>query len=212
MARVVEINRGPLVTAAPAVQVVDAVHDGSVLLDVRPARAHAAGHVPGSLGVSADQSGFATRVGFLADLDDELVLLASDEREALSAASSLAAIGFTRLARLAEGAIPPERLGARFTPLTVAELAASPRFSIVDVREPDEQDFLAPGALAVPYRLLPEADLSALDPEAPTATICQSGARAAVAASLLEQRGFTDVRPVLGGGMDAWPLAAARAD
>ena len=80
------------------------------------------------------------------------------------------------------------------------------------MREPDEQDFLAPGALAVPYRLLPEADLSLLDPEAPTATICQSGARAAVAASLLEQRGFTDVRPVLGGGMDAWPLpAAARA-
>jgi glyoxylase-like metal-dependent hydrolase (beta-lactamase superfamily II)/rhodanese-related sulfurtransferase len=209
LARVVEMNRGPLMTAAPSVRAVAAVPDGSVLLDVRPARDFAAGHVPGSLGVPADQSGFATRVGFLTGVDVELVLLAAAERQARSAASALAAVGFTRLAWLEGGAAALD-LAGRFRPLTVAELAASPRTSIIDVREPDEQDFLAPGALAVPYRLLPEADLSMLDPEAPTATICQSGARAAVAASLLEQRGFTDVRPVLAGGMDAWPLAAAR--
>jgi rhodanese-related sulfurtransferase len=75
---------------------------------------------------------------------------------------------------------------------------------VLDVREPDEQETTIPGALCVPYRKLADADLSALDPERPVATVCGSGARAAVAASLLARRGFRDVRPVLEGGMPAY--------
>jgi rhodanese-related sulfurtransferase len=73
------------------------------------------------------------------------------------------------------------------------------------VREADEQAVVAHGAVRIPYRVLREADLSGLDPDRPVATVCQSGARAAVAASLLAARGFRDVRPVLDGGMAAWP-------
>jgi rhodanese-related sulfurtransferase len=72
------------------------------------------------------------------------------------------------------------------------------------VREPAEQTEMAAGALAVPYRLLAEADLSALDPERPTAVVCHTGTRSPLAASLLARRGFTHVRPVLGEGMSGW--------
>jgi rhodanese-related sulfurtransferase len=79
---------------------------------------------------------------------------------------------------------------------------------VLDVREPDEQEETVSGALCVPYRDLAGADLSALDPERPVATVCNSGARAAVAASLLARRGFRDVRPVLEGGMPAYRASA----
>jgi rhodanese-related sulfurtransferase len=40
--------------------------------------------------------------------------------------------------------------------------------------------------------------------ERPIVTICESGARAAVAASVLQSVGL-DARPVLDGGIAAWP-------
>jgi rhodanese-related sulfurtransferase len=68
----------------------------------------------------------------------------------------------------------------------------------------------------VPYRLLAEADLSALDPDRPTAVVCQTGTRTPLAASLLARRGFSHVRPVLGDGMRSWgtreAVAAAEAE
>jgi rhodanese-related sulfurtransferase len=80
---------------------------------------------------------------------------------------------------------------------------------VLDVREQDEQDEIVPGAVCVPYRDLADADLGALDPARPVATVCNSGVRAAVAATLLARRGFRDVRPVLQGGMAAY-LTKAR--
>jgi len=73
---------------------------------------------------------------------------------------------------------------------------------------------MAAGAVPVPYRLIPEADLSRLDPERPTAVVCHTGARSPLGASLLARRGFTHVRPVLGEGMSTWGTreAVAAAD
>jgi rhodanese-related sulfurtransferase len=65
--------------------------------------------------------------------------------------------------------------------------------------------------VAVPYRLLADADRSALDPVRPTAIVCHTGARAPLAASLLARRGFTHVRPLLGEGMGAWHVREAAA-
>jgi hydroxyacylglutathione hydrolase len=209
MAHVVEVNRGPLVREEPRAALVEQVPAGAVLLDVRDAEAFAGAHVRGSLNVAVGEPGFATRVAFVVPLDADVVLLASGPPQAAAATRALAAVGFTRLLELAGGASSPAvGLVASFHPIAVDELAASvDAVQVVDVREPDEQDVLAPGALAVPYRSLPDADLSLLDRDAPVATICQSGVRAAVAASLLERRGFRDVRPVLHDGMGSWPLA-----
>jgi rhodanese-related sulfurtransferase len=71
------------------------------------------------------------------------------------------------------------------------------------VRERDERDdgYIA-GSRNIPYRLLPVcgADVPA---DRPVVTICESGARAGIAASILAAKGI-DARPVLDGGVGAW--------
>ena len=77
---------------------------------------------------------------------------------------------------------------------------------LIDVREKDERDagYIA-GSRNIPYRLLAlgEADLPR---DRPIVTICETGPRAAIAASILAARGF-DARPVVDGGIDAWTAA-----
>jgi len=77
---------------------------------------------------------------------------------------------------------------------------------LVDVREKDERDsgYIA-GSRNIPYRLLAlgEADLPR---DRPLVTICESGPRAAIAASILAARGF-DARAVAEGGIDGWAAA-----
>lgn len=71
---------------------------------------------------------------------------------------------------------------------------------ILDVRNPDEiQCMRLDNITAIPIDLLRE-HLHTLDPHTPTAVICHSGKRAYLAARILLQNGFQDVR-VLSGGM-----------
>jgi rhodanese-related sulfurtransferase len=73
---------------------------------------------------------------------------------------------------------------------------------VIDVRERDERDggYIA-GTRNIPYRLLPVWD--ELPTDRPVVTICESGARAGIAASILAARGIA-ARPVLDGGVNAW--------
>ena len=74
---------------------------------------------------------------------------------------------------------------------------------VLDVREKDERDTgYIPGSRNVPYRLLATCcpDLPA---DRPVVTICESGSRAAIAASILRGRGY-DARPVVDGGIIDW--------
>jgi rhodanese-related sulfurtransferase len=74
---------------------------------------------------------------------------------------------------------------------------------VIDVRELDERDSgFIPGSKHVPYRLLRAYGASVSDGR-PVVTICESGARAAVAASVLAAAGV-DARPVLHGGITDW--------
>ena len=72
---------------------------------------------------------------------------------------------------------------------------------MVDVREAYERDEgYLPGSTNIPYRLLRKAGTGALQRDRPVVTVCESGPRAAIAASLLQREGF-DVRAVAGGGI-----------
>jgi hydroxyacylglutathione hydrolase len=200
MARVVEINRGPLLEQEPEARSVELVPERAQLLDVRPMGEVAGGHLVGAIGIPVSITGFANRAGFVLDPEREVVVLASSDRDATRAVRLLAAVGFTRMAvvdRAVLDAGPLERFQA-------ASAGALDDLQVVDVREPDEQDETVPGAVCVPYRELADASLAGLDPELPVATVCNSGVRAAVAATLLARRGFRDVRPVLEGGMAAY--------
>ena len=160
----------------------------------------------GSFNDSVAVSGFGNRCGFALDPEREVVVVSESHEQAEEAARKLAAVGFTQLAEVGFG-IDSAHAHARFEPVglgVMAALADRGELQVVDVREASEQSELATGAIAVPYRLLAEADLSALDPEKPTAVVCHTGTRTPLAASLLARRGFTHVRPVLDEGMGNW--------
>jgi hydroxyacylglutathione hydrolase len=203
MARIVELNRGPLLGTAPAARTVARPSEDSQVLDVRDGEHFAEGHMAGSFNDSVAAAGFGNRCGFALDPDREVAIVATTHEQAEDAARKLAAVGFTQLSEIGFGLDSAHAL-QRFDPIGLEEmgaLAEKGELQVVDVRETSEQTELAAGALAVPYRILADADLAALDPERPTAVVCHTGVRAPLAASLLARRGFTHVRPVLGEGM-----------
>ena len=81
---------------------------------------------------------------------------------------------------------------------------AAGEIELLDVRETDERDDgFIPGSRHLPYRTARQAAENGLCGEKPIVTICESGPRAAIAASVLHAAGL-DARPVLDGGVTSW--------
>jgi rhodanese-related sulfurtransferase len=201
MDRIVELNRGPFLGVQPELERIDDA-DGATVLDVRNARAFAAGHLQGALNVPLDGSTFATRAAFV--LDETAVAIQADSREqAQQAARGLRAVGVFKLAGYL---IDPAGAGERLEPIDLDELErllAEGAVEVVDVREAEERDagYIA-GSRHIPFRLV-GALSEGLPTDRPIVTICESGTRAAIAASVLAAHGV-DARPVLRGGIPDW--------
>jgi glyoxylase-like metal-dependent hydrolase (beta-lactamase superfamily II)/rhodanese-related sulfurtransferase len=202
-ARVVELNKGPFVGAPAPLQALDEPGAGTIL-DVRPAEAHAAGHIHGAFNVPVSGSAFATRAGFILDPEERIVIHATDAGEAERAARGLHAVGLLELGGYFTEADATERL----TPIEIGELARlleDGSVQVLDVREKSERDEgYIPGSLHIPFRLLRDSGTDGVDTEKPVVTICESGMRASIAASLLTAAGV-EARPVLHGGVNDWP-------
>jgi glyoxylase-like metal-dependent hydrolase (beta-lactamase superfamily II)/rhodanese-related sulfurtransferase len=201
MERIVELNRGAFVGAQPPLVRASSVPDDAIVLDVRPTAAFAAGHRPGAVGIPISGSSFATRAAFVLP-ERPLVIHATDEAEATRAAQSLAAVAIFDLAGWQEGG-GDERLA----PVSLDELEqllAEGAVELLDVREADERDEShIPGSRHLPYRTARAAAEAGLLNGKPVVTICESGPRAAIAASVLQAVGV-DARPVLDGGTATW--------
>jgi hydroxyacylglutathione hydrolase len=198
MDRLVELNRGPFVGFPGEVAELPAHEQGTTILDVRAVDEFLAGHAPGSISVPLTIGSFGTKAAFVLDPTDRIVVAASSTADAARAVRGLRAVGFLELAGYVLGG-GPERMTAVAVDELDALLAAGAE--LIDVRERDERDggYIA-GSRNIPYRLLAQADV----PEGrPIVTICESGARAGIAASLLARRGL-DARPVVGGGVSSW--------
>jgi hydroxyacylglutathione hydrolase len=204
--RIVELNRGPFVEAPAPLRRTEAAE--GTLLDVRQADEFAAGHVPGALNVPLARSGFATKAAFVLSADEHVVLHARSRAEAEEAARRLRSVGFLELAGYVTAPAAEETLA----PVEVDELArlvAANAVEVIDVRELHERDDgYIPGSRNIPYRLL-RAYKDELGDGRPIVTICESGARAAVAASILQAAGL-DARPVLHGGIPDWQARGER--
>ena len=206
--RIVELNRGPFVAAPPELEPLAEAGD-SVVLDVRPAAAFVAGHVPGAINVPVSGSSFATKAGFVLLQEERVVLHATYEEEARRAARGLHSVGFLDVAGwLASPDTSASTEVARVDELE--RLLADGEAQLIDVREKDERDAgYIPGTRHIPYRLLRSGAVHALDRDKPVVTLCESGARAAIAASILAAAGF-DAHPVLEGGIGAWQSAGGQ--
>jgi len=197
--RVVALNRGPWV-AQPDEPEELAEAGEAIVLDVRPFSDYTAGHVPGAISVPVDGSSFGTKAGFVLMPGERVVLHARSGDEALEAARKLWAAGILDIAGFVVAPQASETL-ATLDVDELRELLASPGLQLVDVREAPERDTgYIPGSQNVPYRLLRKVGCGALDRSRPVVTVCESGPRAAIAASLLQREGF-DVRAVADGGV-----------
>ncbi len=199
MEAIVELNRGPFFGASEPPSHVDRT-DG-VVLDVRDAHAFAAGHRPGALNVPVSGSSFGTKSAFVLP-EGPFVIHARDEAEAHEAAQRLWSVGIFDIAGWSDGGG-----SERMEPVTMDELErrlAAGEIEVLDVREVDERDRgFIPGSTHLPYRTARQAAEHGLCGEKPIVTICESGPRAAIAASVLHAAGL-DARPVLDGGVAAW--------
>ena len=200
MARIVELNRGPFLPAPPELRPLE-TRDGATVVDVRTAAAFADGHVPGAFNIPVAGSSFATRAAFLLSPDERIALHGSSE-EVERAARGLRSVGFVELAGYLEDPETPDRL----EPVALEELEgllASGAVELLDVREADERDggYIS-GSRHVPYRLV-RACGEELGNGKTVVTICETGSRAAIAASVLAAAGI-DARPVIYGGLREW--------
>jgi len=208
-------RRGPAVVAgAPALapltagQVRALQHDGGHVIDVRPARDYAAGHVPGSLAIPL-RDAFATWLGWLADPAAPLAIVAGPGQDLEEVAWQALKIGYENLAGTLAGGMPAWQAGGLPTAVTrvLAPAQADPA-TVIDVRQASEYaGGHLPGARNI--------ELGALRGQAaavrgrPVVTMCGHGERAATAASVLERAGHTAVAIMTGGPPD-WAEATGR--
>jgi glyoxylase-like metal-dependent hydrolase (beta-lactamase superfamily II)/rhodanese-related sulfurtransferase len=200
VARIVELNRGPFLAATPEPAELAAPPDGAQFLDARPLADYLAGHYPGAVSVPVSGSSFATRAGFVLEAERALVVVARDEAEARRALRGLRAVGMLDLAGFVLGGGTEPMAGVTLDQL---DAVLADGAELLDVREKDERDEgYIPGSRNVPYRLLALAGADVADGRT-VVTICESGARAGIAASLLAARGV-EARPVIDGGITDW--------
>jgi hydroxyacylglutathione hydrolase len=200
MERIVELNRGPFLGAPDPLGTT--AGPGGAVLDVRRPELFAAGHVPGALNVPVTDSNFPTKAAFVIPTGSHVAIRADSDDEAERAARGLRAVGILELT----GRLVDAPDGERSQTVELEELdalLADGEVTVLDVREKDERDegYIA-GSRHIPYRLVP-AWIDELREAQPVVTICSSGSRAAIAASVLVAEGI-EARPVLHGGVEDW--------
>jgi hydroxyacylglutathione hydrolase len=200
MDRIVELNRGPFVGSPKPIGPLNG--GAGAILDVRAAEEFAAGHARGALSVPVDGGAFPTKAAFVLPSDERVVIHAESAEQAQRAARGLRAVAVFDLAGYLVG--PPNE--ERLRPVGLDELERlvdASEVEVLDVREPHERDEgYIPRSRNIPYRLVREwAD--DLRGGKPVVTICSSGPRAAVAASVLAAEGV-NARPVMNAGVPDW--------
>jgi hydroxyacylglutathione hydrolase len=186
-----------------------AMEDGAILIDLRGSDAFCAGHPVGALNIA-----FGPKVGYWAGWvipgGARIVLLASNSAEASEASRQLIRVGLDGVMGYIEGgaaawsaaALPESRIAA----LTARELDERIRsgdrtMAVVDVRTRAEwkADHIE-GSINIPVGELVN-HLADVHREGTVATICESGFRSALAASILARAGADSVAYVAGGMM-----------
>ena len=196
----------------PASRLASLLDAGATVIDLRHASDYAQGHVRGTINIPLGKS-FTTWAGWLASYDEPLYLIAGDDaaQGVEDAVRDLAMIGLDRVDAYF-GSDVLTSAGDRLA--TIAQIATSGLTDhlrdqgamLIDVRGRSEWDAgHIPRARHIPLGYL--ADRTRDLPRAtPIVVQCQSGARSAIAASVLEANGFTAVAN-LAGGFAGWAAA-----
>jgi hydroxyacylglutathione hydrolase len=200
------IEGDPQIPALSAGQFSAAVAAGAVVVDVRPVRDFATGHVPGAVSIAL-RAQYASWLGWLLEPGTAYVVVRNRDQDLSDLAWQAAKIGYgPPLGELGGGMTSWSGVTAT-TPLLTPEQAAGGR--VLDVRQASEfHSGHVPGAEHVELGVLREraADVAA----GPVVVMCGHGERAMTGASLLQRAGHRQVR-VLDGGPDELAAATGQA-
>jgi hydroxyacylglutathione hydrolase len=215
---IVALNKGPLLSDDVGLlpltgrQVDEKRKSGVLLIDARTDLQFDDAHIAGAVCIPMMRAGFGSKLAWLADHEQEIVLLGRDDEDGRVAGRLAVAVGIRRLGGFLHGGMTNWRQDKRPVEHTRRlELSAlpalresDPDLQILDVRERSEWDAgHIPGSIFTAWHdidRLPDG----LDPEQPVAVVCGSGQRAATAASLVQRYGARDVIHVVDGGVPKW--------
>jgi glyoxylase-like metal-dependent hydrolase (beta-lactamase superfamily II)/rhodanese-related sulfurtransferase len=180
---------------------------GAALLDTRPKKEYNARHIPGSVHMPLDEQ-LSNALSQVLPPETPLVLLPGKDQPVREIFFALVRVGYENLpGYLTESLEKWEALGLPvssgdiqdITPLQLFDLLKDSQVLLLDVRE--NWEYLrhrVPGGLLIPMGQLPRR-LSELDPDRPTAVICEHGSRSKSAAAFLGQHKFQVIYNVIGG-------------
>ena len=204
-----ERNRlGPRVYGVPAPglaglgvdDVRQAMVAGAELIDVRPVKEFAAGHVPGSLSIPLRPQ-FASWLGWLVDGDRPLVFVLGADQDGSEVVRQSLAIGYENLVGALDGGVEAWATAETLERTPLVDVGALADRPVLDVRQAGEFDAgHLPAAVHVELGSLAE-HLDSV-PSGPVAVMCGHGERALTAASILARAGRDDVSVVVGGPHD----------
>jgi len=215
---IVALNKGELLTEGVEVmpltprQVEQKHTNGALVVDVRTDLQFDEAHISGAVAIPAVQAGFGTRLAWLADREQEIVLVGRDNEDARRAATLGLAVGIRKLGGFLHGGMtewrrekrPVERIERIELEDLPERTESEPEMQILDVREQSERDAgYIPGSLFEPWHDIDELP-EGFDPQRPVAVMCASGQRAAVASSLVQRYGAERVLHVVNGGVPKW--------
>ena len=191
--------------------------NGATVIDTRSAAEYAEGYIQGTINIPLTKS-FSTWAGWLVPYDRDVYLILGGDAQVLvhEAVRDLTMIGLDRVMTggfwgsdvirdwsAAGGTldtVPQLSVG------DVAEQMRRGELTVVDVRGRSEWEAgHLPNVANIPVGYLSER-LDEIPRDTPVAVQCQTGARSAIAASVLSAHGFTNVSNVVG-GFAAWQAA-----
>ncbi len=199
----------------PAAELAATLARGATVVDTRQAAEFKRGGVPGTINIPANRA-FTTWAGSLLSYERPFFLLTDAAGSGLidQLARDLSGIGLDALA----GYFGPEALevwrGTKgglqvipdFTLSEVKDGIRNQQVTLLDVRGEDEwKAGHVPGSVNLPVGKL-DQQAGSLPKGRPVIVHCQTGARAAIAASVLKAGGLADVR-VFAGGYAEWTAA-----
>lgn len=187
-----------------------AIAADTTVVDVRSTAHFATGHLPKVLNIPTGTS-FITWSGNLIAYDRDIILLADDQERLNRARHGLSLIGLDRVVATGGPSLRTAWLASRgelqsVRVLDAKQLSKSHDRRVIDVRGASEWN---EGHIAsAEHMFLGElaSRVAEVPLDTPIAVHCQGGTRSAIAASILQAHGFTDVANVAG-GIQAWQAA-----
>ena len=187
-----------------------ALERGALVVDARSPEAHATRRIPDSVSVPAGSS-FGTWLGWVVDPDRPVVLLVEDVADLDGISRQALRIGFESIVGFIDGGLRAWRASGRPVQAgsvvdvdrLAADLSSGDPPLVIDVRQASEFEAgHVPGSIRLGAGELP-AMLADLPRDRAIVTVCASGYRSSVAASLLRAAGFERVSAV-SAGVPTW--------